>query len=208
MSAKKFFISRIIFFMTWIFFSTASADVQFGDVGAEVEEVQRYLIAKNFLQGEADGIFGAETEQALKNFQSAVGLNADGICGKETFWLLMTEKSGSSSDLRLGDSGEKVIELQNTLIRLEYLSGAADGIFGVATEQALKNFQSANGISADGICGAKTFEILETYAEVQNFSKPMRTDATNNLTQPSGILKFGDQSYAVKEMQDMLIGWG
>ncbi len=60
-----------------------------------------------------------------------------------------------SKNFRLGDKGARVEELQRQLTALGYVVGA-DGIFGKATEAALKQFQSANDIPADGIAGAQT----------------------------------------------------
>ena len=62
-------------------------------------------------------------------------------------------------------------ELQDRLIRLGYDVGAsgADGDFGKATEEAVKAFQAANGLTADGEYGKKTHEVLKAALEkVQN----------------------------------------
>ena len=210
----KYFFTEIIFsfFILLLNFSTCFADVQLGDKGEEVEEIQRLLIEKNFLTGEADGIFGEATENALKDFQKSSGLEADGICGAETLKILRGENNSSVSSenfLKIGDSGEKVSELQNILIKLYYLEGIADGIFGAATEDALKNFQSENNLTADGICGAETFEILEKVLSGENSdSENFSSETSNNLTKPEEVLQFGSQGYAVRELQDMLIGLG
>ena len=161
MSAKKFFLNRSVFFVILLIGTTCFAEVQLGDSGAEVEEMQKLLIEKNYLSGEADGDFGEATENALKNFQRDNGLDADGICGEQTFNLLRRSNSTSENILKFGDSGEKVTELQNILIRLAYLSGEADGDFGEATESALKSFQRDNDLDADGICGEQTFNLLQ-----------------------------------------------
>lgn len=49
--------------------------------------------------------------------------------------------------LDIGERGEAVTSLQQKLIRLGYLSGPADGKFGVRTSRALIAFQSENGLS-------------------------------------------------------------
>ena len=112
MNCKKIFIATIISLFTVHYpLSTTCADVGFGDKGEEVEEVQRLLIAKNYLSGEVDGDFGDATLQALKQFQADNNLDADGICGAETLKLLRGETSTSeilSAEIKLGDSGEQV----------------------------------------------------------------------------------------------------
>jgi len=62
----------------------------------------------------------------------------------------------SSSTLRRGASGTAVKELQQALARAGFNPGSVDGEFGPATERAVKAFQSANGLTADGVVGPKT----------------------------------------------------
>lgn len=62
--------------------------------------------------------------------------------------------------LKKGLNGEDVKKLQQALIDLGYLSDAADGAFGSNTHHAVVMFQAVNGLSADGLAGAKTLEIL------------------------------------------------
>lgn len=53
--------------------------------GGDVEQLQQILDVLGFISGGADGIFGAHTEQALREFQSSVGLVDDGIAGNTTY---------------------------------------------------------------------------------------------------------------------------
>ena len=64
--------------------------------------------------------------------------------------------------LRKGSRGEAVREMQEKLIALGYDLGkcGADGIFGRKTLAAVKKFQKANGLKADGICGRITHDCL------------------------------------------------
>lgn len=64
--------------------------------------------------------------------------------------------------LRKGMKGEDVKTLQNALIKLGHDLGkwGADGDFGNATYTAVRAFQYANGLTADGIAGAKTLGVL------------------------------------------------
>ncbi|MBU2938250.1 TIGR02594 family protein [Lacinutrix sp. C3R15] len=62
--------------------------------------------------------------------------------------------------LRKGDSSDKVKLLQKILIKLNYLTGSADGVFGPKTEAALLKFQEENAITIDGIYGSESRETL------------------------------------------------
>ena len=144
--------------------------------GEDVRAVQRALIARGYSCGAsgADGQFGAGTESAVKAFQKANGLAADGIVGQNT-----CEKLGgiwkdgkatspvSSASWTLSRllkrtkpmmKGEDVRVAQNALIARGYScgSGGADGAFGDGTRDAVKRFQKANGLKADGIIGKDT----------------------------------------------------
>ena len=55
-----------------------------GSSGDEVANLQKRLAAAGFDPGAADGIFGPQTEAALKGFQKANGLAVDGIAGPAT----------------------------------------------------------------------------------------------------------------------------
>lgn len=61
-----------------------------------------------------------------------------------------------------GDKNETVKSIQEMLIRLEYLSGKADGDFGGGTEKAVKAFQRDNGFSEDGIVTQDVYDVLNT----------------------------------------------
>lgn len=55
-----------------------------------------------------------------------------------------------------GDEGWAVTRLQNRLIELGYLRDTADGEYGALTEQAVSDFQRANGLSSDGYADSAT----------------------------------------------------
>lgn len=58
--------------------------MKFGSQGNEVMELQKFLNAKGYNCGVADGRFGKMTEGALKQFQAANKLDVDGIVGPMT----------------------------------------------------------------------------------------------------------------------------
>lgn len=59
--------------------------------------------------------------------------------------------------LRNGSKGTQVKVLQFLLNEFGYDCGEADGIFGKKTTAAVKEYQKANGLTADGICGKNTW---------------------------------------------------
>ena len=82
-------ISTLILISAVSLFSLCSAAaLKYGDRGDEVNEIQDYLIAQNLLQTTADGVYGTETVEAIKDFQAALGLEVDGVCGAETYKIL------------------------------------------------------------------------------------------------------------------------
>lgn len=62
--------------------------------------------------------------------------------------------------IRKGSNGADVRKCQQLLTDAGY-STAVDGVFGSGTEKQVKAFQSANGLTADGIVGDKTWAALE-----------------------------------------------
>src|SRR5690606_10169784 len=63
--------------------------------------------------------------------------------------------------LRRGDRGTAVWDLQNLLKYTGFDPGAIDGVFGPATEAAVKAAQKAFGLVVDGIAGPKTYTSLK-----------------------------------------------
>lgn len=61
---------------------------------------------------------------------------------------------------KMGSTGEEVKSIQSVLKEKGYYSGNIDGIFGTGTKNAVKQFQSDCGLSADGIVGEKTLKAL------------------------------------------------
>lgn len=76
-----------------------------------------------------------------------------------------TSKGGNTVEVTLnilknGSKGESVRALQVLLNGFGYSCGLADGSFGANTLAAVKKFQQKNGLTADGIVGAKTWAAL------------------------------------------------
>ena len=65
--------------------------------------------------------------------------------------------------LQRGDTGSDVRTAQTALIRAGYDPGAANGVFGAATERAVMQFQRVLGATQDGIIGPVTWQFLEPF---------------------------------------------
>ncbi|MBB6097247.1 peptidoglycan hydrolase-like protein with peptidoglycan-binding domain [Deinobacterium chartae] len=122
-----------------------------GSTGSAVTAAQYLLRARGYSIS-ADGVFGSGTESAVRSFQSAQGLTADGIIGANTWTrLIVTVQSGSTGD---------AVRAAQTLLRAKGYSVTVDGVFGSGTVSAVRSFQSAQGLSADGIVGPNTWQAL------------------------------------------------
>ena len=88
--------------------------------------------------------------------------------------------------LKVGCSGADVKRLQETLNRLGFKCGNADGIFGQKTKTAVMAFQSAYGLTADGVVGMKTRDKLEevTWQTGGDESEEEKDDTVNNPETP------------------------
>jgi N-acetylmuramoyl-L-alanine amidase len=61
---------------------------------------------------------------------------------------------------RRGATGDVVEQIQRKLMDWGYYTGAADGVYGSATEGAVVSFQNKNGLRPDGVAGAQTLLAL------------------------------------------------
>lgn len=77
--------------------SAQAAVLRRGSNGAEVKKVQQKLKELGYYNAAVDGIFGPQTEAAVRSFQKAKGLTVDGIVGPQTMKALGLQSSGSSN---------------------------------------------------------------------------------------------------------------
>ena len=150
--------------------------------GAEGRQVK---LLQQALGGIAvDGVYGSETEEAVRSFQSSRGLTVDGIAGPATFAALggsagsgrsfatnlksavqtpaasTRAVAASASGEAHGESGgDPVARLQHAL-RLP-----VDGSFGPETEAAVRRLQARHGLTVDGVVGPETWSIVGVHAE-------------------------------------------
>jgi murein DD-endopeptidase MepM/ murein hydrolase activator NlpD len=158
----------------------AASDLAQGSVGPRVAVVQEALMAKGaYLPGGADGVFGDATTKAIADFQTWNGITRTGTLDARTLRALGLASSSTStaatsstpapaagsssgySSLSLGSQGAAVVELQKALLRTGLvIKGGADGVFGAATQRALKAYQRVNGMSETGSMSRRAAELL------------------------------------------------
>ena len=171
-----------------------------GDSGPAVLQMQIALnrIAQNYPAipkiEPARGLFGQNTENAVRKFQSVFGLTVDGVVGKATWYKIVflyvgiTKLSELVSEgqrlaylnfslpqtVREGDSGENVLVLQYMLAVLAQfdqglIQVGVDGTFGRLTREAVETFQRQQGIPVTGVADERTWEqIYRAYAGVDD----------------------------------------
>ena len=103
---KKTIISMIIIILTFaifisynIFFRNNEVEAlsKYGSRGDEVTQIQTKLKRWGYYTGSIDGIYGTQTQKAVRYFQSKNGLTVDGIAGKNTLAAMGIYSSSNSN---------------------------------------------------------------------------------------------------------------
>jgi peptidoglycan hydrolase-like protein with peptidoglycan-binding domain len=140
------------------------ATIALGSTGDDVKRLQRVL-ARHLLWnpfGPITGIFDAQLETSVKDFQSAQGLTVDGIAGPAT-WAKLPAYREASPTLQAGSMGPVVAFLQRTLagkvitVSFTAYTGPIDGVFGTDTQTAVQALQTWAGTTVDGVVGDDTW---------------------------------------------------
>ncbi len=138
---------------------TVSGSISEGMEGEDVEKIQKRLQELGLYgYSRITGYYGSITQDAVKSFQRAYGLKQDGVVGPQTMEKLFSTYKETS--LIPGLKSDEVKELQERLIELGYYSYSADGDYGAKTREAVIYFQSAHNLTADGIAGTQTKQLL------------------------------------------------
>lgn len=85
------------------------------------------------------------------------------------------DEESAPTSFSKGDYHEEILKIQERLIELSYYEGYADGTYGTITEEAIKNFQGAHGITQTGVADEFTIEML--YSESAS-ANPIEDDPT------------------------------
>ena len=136
---------------TWSAMDRSSMGIRGGAAARTAEQIKRMqqaLIGLGYLNDKADGVYGSKTREAVRQYQKAYGLTADGSAGSKTMTSLKNT----------------VTALQSDLARKGYYTGKIDSSFGSGTQAAVKAYQKKNGLNQTGIAGASTMKKLYGYA--------------------------------------------
>ena len=177
----------------------------------------------------ADGIFGNDTEAAVRRFQEIFNLTPDGVIGRATWYRIQNVYIGVkrlndlySEGIRLdevtdqypgvlqaGDSGNAVLNLQ---FFIAYLSQyyetvppvAIDGSFGESTRAAVEDVQRTFGLPVDGVVGEVTWD--QIYRAYRGIVDTVPREYTEGSTVPYGgiPLRVGAESPDVRLLQEYL----
>lgn len=163
----------------------------------------------------ADGFFTHIDTRTTKSFWYGQACAARTTFGGNTSSGDITSNTSTTNnnlvEISLNDTGETVKKIQEMLKALNYKI-TVDGIFGLKTYTAVRDFQSKNGLVADGIVGPKTLAVLEKATSDSNNSYQVRITAnllnvrsnagTNNPI--VGVIKKGS-TYTILQIKE---GWG
>lgn len=146
-------------------------------LGKEVAKKNRTMAGEKILKklgyktGKADGELDAQSRRASRAFERKFrGTGDDGLIGDHQLKrmrqvLRAKEDPGSGPTVKKGLRGRPVRQLQRRLESMGFNPGGADGVFGAKTKAAVKKFQRAFGLEADGIVGKKTWRMLAVDAK-------------------------------------------
>jgi len=196
-----------------------SDQLKSGDRSDAIGLIANTLNRLGFLEKTSDLFDNALTE-AIKAFQQERGLTSTGLINE------ITQRALDEARWRLGDRilfltnptlmrGDDVSALQERLIELGFNCGKVDGIYGVKTEAAVKEFQKSVGIVVDGKCGPATLISLMRLVKTVQGGAPaalresikhsVRSPALANkviVLDPSWGGEFtGESSYGVTESE-------
>lgn len=166
--------------------------------------LQQILRSKGYTAVPMDGYFDKNTEAAVIDFQGKKMLKQDGIVGSKT-WMMLNEvvrtepikkvEVGTKKFvgvLKVGKRGEMVLLLQENLIKLGY-NLIADGIYGSGTKQIVKQFQSSNGLTVDGIVGVNTWLKIEQLLSGSSAAQPIERQTIGKLLSENDLIQFANR---------------
>ena len=145
--------------------------LKLGDVSDYVIILQNKLKILGFYDASVTGVFDNYTLNSVRDFQTDNNMDVTGEVDflmwnilynktKPSFLVDEIEDRISRRKLRIGDSGDDVVELQQRLKELLYYDGLITGVFDEETKKAVQSFQTINKITSDGVVGVDTWSAL------------------------------------------------
>lgn len=209
--------------------------LKLGSSGNEVKTIQQQLnrISDAYPSipkiNDPNGIFGAQTEAAVKRFQNIFNLAQDGIVGKSTWYRIKNVYNGVKklaeltaenltfdevepiypSLLKEGMSGDYIKTLQYYLNIVAYFYPQipnidVDGYFGPKTREAVIAFQEMFGLVPDGIVGRDTWKALSSAYKTSINSIPEEYKSEAEIVYPGYVLSEGITNDDVRRLQTFL----
>ncbi len=156
-----------------------------------VVRLQEKLMKLGYMDNdEPTQYYGTATTEAVKYFQRQIGAPQDGVVGAET-WDKLFSADTPFYQVKNGDSGNDIVQIQNRLYQLGYISeSSVTGYYGDNTEKGVKDMQARNGITVDGTVGKETINLI--------YSDEVKAN----------LIGIGDKSELVQKYQQRLIALG
>ncbi len=209
--------------------------LKLGDSGNNVQIIQTQLnrIARNYPAipkiAEVNGIFGVDTEEAVRKFQEIFNLTVNGQVDKATWYKIKQYYNGvkSLSDLvsegittaeatvpfetqiSEGDSGIPVTTIQYYLSIIAYFNGALEPVprtayYGGETVAAVERFQEFYGLPVTGIVDNDTWNTISRIYTETVASLPEGYQGSNAKLYPGYFLTEGMRNESVRDLQSYL----
>ncbi len=134
---------------------TSAAYVVKGNSHANVAAVQTRLSTLGYYTSTVDGAWGSRTSAAVRKFQTAYGLKADGVVGGATERALGLSLP-ITGGITKGKTDFNVAAVQARLKTFGYYRSTVDGMWGKGTLTAVMRYQSDGGLAVDGVVGGGT----------------------------------------------------
>jgi peptidoglycan hydrolase-like protein with peptidoglycan-binding domain len=170
--------------ISWLWSASAVAaaplfpNQSLGNRGVDVKALQGLLMERGAAI-RVDGIFGATTAAAVRDFQAAKGLPITGQADERT-WVGLVVRVES------GSTGQAVKALQRQLNEKRRAGLVVDGVFGATTRSALLTFQRHAGLAATGIAGPLTWRYL-----ISAFERPVFGGKVCDYQVGNGLADWG-----------------
>lgn len=209
--------------------------LKLGDSGNNVQIIQTQLnrIARNYPAipkiAQTNGIFGVDTEDAVKKFQQIFNLSQTGQVDKSTWYRIKQYYNGVKNladlvsegvtiaeatvpfaeEISSGQSGIPVTTVQYYLSIIAYFNSVLEpvprsGTFGPETVQAVERFQEFYGLPVTGVVDNATWNMITKIYTETVASLPQGYEGNNAKLYPGFFLSLGMRNESVSNLQTYL----